>query len=232
MRGAYIKRKIKKISKKIKKNFEKLRFRLKGFFISLFVSRRDFSVISNNCWGGWVYRILKMPYLSPTAGLFFMSGDYLKLVKNLHKYMDAKLEFIPAEESKYYEYLKKRDFHIYPIARLEDIEIVFRHYKTNEEAAQKWYRRKERINYDNIILKFSRMYGCTEKEMAEFAELPFDNKILINNRKDKKYDCEIYAPLPSDEYGIINDTQPFPGKVNIIKILNKKPVRYPDGGLK
>lgn len=232
MRGVYLKRKIKKISKKIKTNRDKFWFRLRGFFISLFVSRRDFSVISNNCWGGWVYRILKMPYLSPTAGLFFMAEDYIKLVKNLHKYMDAELEFIPAEESKYYEYLKERDLHIYPIARLDDIEVIFRHYKTNEEAAQKWVRRKDRINYDNIVFKFSRMYGCTEKEMAEFANLPFDNKILINNRKDKKYDCEIYAHLESDEYGIVNDTQPFPGKVNIIKILNKKPVRYPDGGLK
>lgn len=231
MRGAYLKRKTKKITEKLKKNFEQFWFRLKGFFISLFVSRRDFSVISNNCWGGWVYRILKMPYLSPTAGLFFMSGDYLKLVKNLHKYMDAELEFIPAESSRYYEYLKERNFHIYPIARLDDIEVVFRHYKTPEEAAEKWNRRKSRINYDNIIFKFSRMYGCTEKEMAEFAALDFKNKILINNRKDKKYDCEIYAALPADGYGIINDTQPFPGKVNIIKILNRAPERYPDNGL-
>ena len=232
MTGKYIKRKLKKAQSLIKSKSEHFWFRLKGFFISLFVRRRDFSVISNNCWGGWVYRILKMPYLSPTAGLFFMAEDYIKLIKDLHKYMDSKLEFIPAEESKYYEYLKERGFHIYPIARLDDIEVVFRHYKTNEEAAQKWYRRKDRINYNNIIFKFSRMYDCTEKEMAEFAALDFKNKILINDRRDVKYDCEIYADLESDEYGIVNDTQPFPGKVNIIKILNMEPAPYPDGGLK
>ncbi len=128
MTGKYIRRKLKKANNRIELKKRKILFKIRGFFISLFVSRLDFSVISNNCRGGWVYRILKTPYLSPTAGLFFM---------------------------------------------------------------------------------------------AEFAKLPFDNKILINNRKDKKYDCEIYAHLESDEYGIINDTQPFPGKVNIIKILNK-----------
>lgn len=228
MAFAYTKRKIKKLKKRIAKFFYNLRRKI----VKRFVKRRDFSVISNNCWAGRVYQYLDMPYLSPTAGLYFFAPDYIRFVSNLKHYLGCKLEFIKPEDSKYYELLKERNQLSVPVALLDDVEIIFLHYKTSEEAAEKWYRRASRVNYDNIIIKLSRMNLCTEKEMAEFAELQFDNKILINNRKDKKYDCEIYAPLESDEYGIINDTQPFPGKVNIIKILNKKPVRYPDGGLK
>ncbi len=228
MAFAYTKRKIKKLKKRIAKFFYNLRRKI----VKRFVKRRDFSVISNNCWAGRVYQYLDMPYLSPTAGLYFFAPDYIRFVSNLKHYLGCKLEFIKPEDSKYYELLKERNQLSVPVALLDDVEIIFLHYKTPKEAAEKWYRRASRVNYDNIIIKLSRMNLCTEKEMAEFAELQFDNKILINNRKDKKYDCEIYAPLPSDEYGIINDTQPFPGKVNIIKILNKKPVRYPDGGLK
>lgn len=228
MAFAYTKRKIKKLIKRIEEFFYNLRRKI----VKRFVKRRDFSIISNNCWAGRVYQYLDMPYLSPTAGLYFFAPDYIRFVSNLKHYLGCKLEFINPEDSKYYELLKERNQLSVPVALLDDVEIIFLHYKTPEEAAEKWYRRASRVNYDNIIIKLSRMNLCTEKEMAEFAELPFDNKIFINNRKDKKYDCEIYAPLPSDEYGIINDTQPFPGKVNIIKILNKKPVRYPDGGLK
>lgn len=32
----------------------------------------DFTVISNNCWAGTVYRYFNLPYLSPTCGLYFL----------------------------------------------------------------------------------------------------------------------------------------------------------------
>ena len=38
----------------------------------------DFSIIGDNCWGGFVYRHLRRPYLTPMAGLFlrFLSTPY------------------------------------------------------------------------------------------------------------------------------------------------------------
>jgi len=225
---AYTKRKLKKIKKRLAEFFVNIRRKA----VKRLIKKRDFSVISNNCWAGRVYQYLDMPYLSPTAGLYFFTPDYIKFVSDLRHYLSCELEFIDPCDSRYYKYLAERNQLNVPIAKLDDIEIVFLHYKTPQEAAEKWYRRAKRVNYDNIILKLSRMNLCTEKEMAEFAALDFKNKILINDRRDVKYDCEIYADLASDEYGIVNDTQPFPGKVNIIKILNMEPAPYPDGGLK
>ena len=45
------------------------------------LNRADFTVISNNCWAGSVYRYFGLPYLSPTAGLYFFASDYIKFVQ-------------------------------------------------------------------------------------------------------------------------------------------------------
>ena len=40
----------------------------------------DFTIISNNCWGGMVYESYNLPKQSPTVGLFFMASDYILFV--------------------------------------------------------------------------------------------------------------------------------------------------------
>lgn len=218
MAFAYTERKIKKLKKRTAEFFYNLRRKI----AKRFVKRRDFSIISNNCWAGRVYQYLDMPYLSPTAGLYFFTPDYIRFVSNLKHYLGCKLEFINPEDSKYYELLKERNQLSVPVALLDDVEIIFLHYKTPEEAAEKWYRRASRVNYDNIIIKLSRMNLCTEKEMAEFAELPFDNKILLNNRRKKRYRCEIRFSVEDEDGYMKSDTNPFPGNINLIKLLNRK----------
>lgn len=34
------------------------------------------TIISNNCWGGHVYRYFGLPYMSPTIGLYFYWKHY------------------------------------------------------------------------------------------------------------------------------------------------------------
>lgn len=218
MAFAYTERKIKKLKKRTAEFFYNLRRKI----VKRFVKRRDFSIISNNCWAGRVYQYLDMPYLSPTAGLYFFAPDYIRFVSNLKHYLGCKLEFINPEDSKYYELLKERNQLSVPVALLDDVEIIFLHYKTPEEAAEKWYRRAARVNYDNLYVKLSRMNLCTEKEMAEFAELPFENKILLNNRRKKRYRCEIRFSVEDEDGYMKSDTNPFPGNINLIKLLNRK----------
>lgn len=62
---------------------------------------------------------------------------------------------------------------------LDDIEIYFLHYPTPEEAAEKWYRRSQRINWDNILFKISHRLSSTEDDIKQFAELPHPNKIIF-----------------------------------------------------
>ena len=95
---------------------------------------KGFTIISNNCWGGHVYRFFAMPYDSPTIGLYFFSADYIKFVSNLRYYIEQDLTFIDYTESKYKDELLKNNQLNVPIGKLHDVEIVFLHYHSIEEA--------------------------------------------------------------------------------------------------
>ena len=221
MKGAYTKRKLNKLLKKCKEKTFSFCYEFKRFFVKRAIKSRDFTIISNNCWAGRVYQYLDMPYLSPTAGLYFFAPDYIKFISDLKRYLDTPLKFIKPEDSKYFEELKTRNQTDKPIGILDDVEIVFLHYKSQEEALEKWNRRKERVNFDKILFKFSRMDLCTENEMQKFDNLPYENKVLINNQLPLKYNCEVYWNGAGDEHGVHGDTIPFPGNINIKAILKK-----------
>ena len=59
-----------------------------------------FTIISNNCWAGTVYRYFGLPYLSPTVGLYFFASDYVKFASNLRHYINTPLRFISSSESR------------------------------------------------------------------------------------------------------------------------------------
>lgn len=42
-----------------------------------------------------------------------------------------------------------------PIGVLDNIEVIFVHYKEPEKAYEKWSKRVQRINWDNFLKKFS-----------------------------------------------------------------------------
>ena len=168
MTGKFLKRKINNAKKWIKER----PYYIRRFVNRKLIRRRDFTIISNNCWAGKAYQYLDMPYLSPTVGLYFFAEDYLRFVSNLRYYLSLDLIFIPAEKSRYAETLRERNQLHVPIGMLDDVEIIFLHYKSREEAKEKWVRRKQRVNFEDIILKFSNMNLCTEECMKEFDNLP------------------------------------------------------------
>lgn len=136
------------------------------------IRNKDFSIISNNCWGGSIYEDLGLNYTTPTIGLFFFAPCYIKFASDLKKYISSPLQF--TEKSKYEKGNHMQGVHSYPIGILDnDIEIHFLHYKTKEEALEKWNRRKERINFDNLYLSFTDNEVCTTDEIKTFDNLPY-----------------------------------------------------------
>ena len=85
-----------------------------------------------------------------------MSKDYLKFIKNLREYLDAELVFINLEEAHDAERVKAyvKTFGKYPIGRLKDEDIHFLHYATEEEAYNKWNKRKEL----SLVYEFIKIY--------------------------------------------------------------------------
>lgn len=228
MTGKFLKRKI----NNAKKWVQERPYYIRRWWNRKCIRRKDFTIISNNCWAGKAYQYLDMPYLSPTIGLYFFAGDYLRFVSNLRYYLSLDLTFIPASESRYVEILKEKKQLDVPIGILDDVEIIFLHYKSREEAKEKWDRRKQRVNYDNVILKFSNMNLCTADCMRKFDALPFHNKFMLNKNKKTKFESEIYWTGLSNENEVLNDTNPYPGNLKLLTLLNKRAEVYPLEGLK
>lgn len=208
----------------------KLRERTNPWFASFRrekLKRTDFTIISNNCWAGSVYRYFGLPYLSPTAGLYFFGTDYVKFVSDLRHYVNQKLEFIPATDSSHAEILSRRNELDKVVAKLDDIEIVFLHYSTPKEAEEKWKRRCSRINWDNLFIKFSQMNECSNHDLRDFDALDFPNKICFVARPMQDLQCGIPAsPLSCSEDEVVNDTDRFHYGFDLIKWLNSNPAAY------
>lgn len=135
---------------------------------------KDFSIISNNCAGGYVYQFYGIAYNTPTEGIGFSVDDYLKIVDNPEHYFKHSLEFVDPPTTPRY---KNGEHFRYPAAKIDDIFVYFRHYPTMEEAEKKWIRRSRRINYNKIF------FLLTESEtMREEHILLFNMLISKGNR--------------------------------------------------
>lgn len=141
---------------------------------------KDFTIISNNCWGGHVYQDLELNYKSPFVGMFLYSRCYLKLLKNLEYYLRQELKFTTS--SIYEEANEKRKKTYYPIAMLDDIELHMLHYKNEEEALTKWNRRKSRMNMDNMFVKMNATQKIDVETIKKFDDLPYRNKVIFTEK--------------------------------------------------
>lgn len=146
-------------------------FTLPGFLFSEYVKLicSRVSIISNNCWGGTMYHSLGMKFFSPFINMFETDEDYLKLLSDLKYYMGCKLEYI---EYGFDPILDRR----YPICKLDDIKLYFNHYIDMDEVEGKWYKRIERINWDNIFIM---MYTENQNTVYEFDKLKYEKKICF-----------------------------------------------------
>ena len=211
-------------------SLEGIRLKIRRKYIEYTAKRRrklmentDFTIISNNCWGGFIYQSYDISYNTPTIGLYFMADDYIKFISDLSWYINAKLEFIEPVTSRYYKTLKNdKNFGKYPIGKLYDIEIMFLHYKDEQEALEKWTRRCERINWERMLVKFNDQNGCKETHLKLFEQLPIKNKICFTSKEYNEFKNTIYIKSSSKQESVLASQEPFGHSkyININKLLN------------
>lgn len=195
----------------------KLRKRLKN---------KNFTIISNNCWAAMaVYQFLGIKYNTPTVGLFFSDEDYLRFVERLDYYLNQPINFVNFEESKFYKNITTTEYPKikFPIAHLDDVEILCMHYKSEKEFMTKWERRKTRINRSNIIIKFSiRDISTNSSEYIErIKNIPFKNKICFSPYKSKYQWVMTIPELHELNIKSGGDEVPLINKyVDVVSILN------------
>lgn len=145
---------------------------------------RDFTIISNDCTGALMYRSLRMRKDSPTCDMTIGVYGFLPFCRHLKEYLSVPVDD-PTEED-----LKKFPGCKVPIGMLRggnglpDIGLVFTHYKTLEEAREKWYRRRERVHYDNLFVTVFWDDTAEESLLDEYEKLPY-RKVIFTSLEDK-----------------------------------------------
>ena len=117
--------------------------------------------------------------MSPTINLFFKPyEDYLYFLSNIRDYLHASL-------------IEKSVSNVdYPVGELHSqglrpISVYFMHYKSFEEAKSKWIERSKRVNFSKLLI----IWNCADENgpndglYNSFQHLPFDNKILITDKR-------------------------------------------------
>lgn len=213
----------------IKEETVRLKFRNKIWF-PLFASFRrkkllydDFTIISNNCWGGSVYESYGLKKMSPTVGSFFMPDDYLKFLNDLDYYLSCPLSFIKPSESKYEKDLGKYStWGTYLIGKLDDVEIHMLHHHDEEETLSKWKSRIKRVNKKRLIVKFNDNNGVTCEHIKEFMKLSYANKLCFVSKPELRISDEIiyiHQPKRFLGDGIKSSFEPF-GESKAFNITN------------
>ena len=170
---------------KIKRSMHQLILRKK-------IKRRSFTLISQNCVGGVIYNMLKMPFLSPTINLFIEDEDFIKLIENPKYYFSIEPE--PYME----EYREPADETIkYPLIKVDDIIVYCRHYENCQEAIDAWNRRRIRVDYDNIYIIATSWNLHENKSLIERVEKCKYPKVIFTY---KKYDMPNSVYLKGDKW--------------------------------
>lgn len=184
--------------------------------------KTDFTIISNNCWAGHVYRYFGIPYQTPTVGLYFFADDYITLLSDLKGFMSQPLEIIDSRDSNHFKEIQERSEKC-PIGRLvfngKQVDIVFLHYKSAEEAIEKWTRRVKRINYNNLIIKNSYQNGFTNEHLVKFDALNYDKKLCFVPKHMPEYKWAVWFKSKNRDE-ISNDTNNFRKHINLISFIN------------
>ncbi len=193
-------------------------------FLSGFRRRKlvntDFTIISNNCWGGICYEYYGLPKLSPTVGMYFYAEDYVKFISNLSYYLGLEMRMITPSESKHRSSLYSKGEIDVPVGVLDDIEVVFLHYLNPNIAKDKWSKRVKRINWDNIIYKFSYMNECTDQNIEDFLQITNGKKRVCFVSQKKWNDYGVYEVPANIEGQVVDDTTWFNKYVDIEALIN------------
>lgn len=135
------------------------------------------TILSDDCWGGFVYNYLGLEFSSPLINTYWNRGEYSKFIQNPIFYLQTELKMVREGNLR---------LGIVPIARLgtetDYVQIDLVHNRSFEEAKYQWNRRIKRINFNNLFIKmgFSDIEEDKEKYLRAFERCRF-RKVLFYN---------------------------------------------------
>ncbi len=170
----------------------------------------DFTIISNNCWGGMVYESYGLRKMSPTVGMFIMPKDFVRFCANLPDYLAEPLVFLKPEQSKWANDLREKDnWGTYLVGCVGDVELHMLHYHDEDTARRKWESRIKRVNYDRILYKLNDQNGATEEDLLVFDSLPLEHKVVFSAQEHTSVRSCIRLHCPKNHEYIRASYEPF-----------------------
>ena len=144
----------------------------------------EFTLLTSDCMAGLIYHTMGRQFLSPTINMSINDSDFLKLLTDFDYYFSHDIEFIESPH--------------YPIGYIGNddkrIKINFEHYKTKEEASEKWYSRKKRI-VDNMFVVLADQ-NLTDEQFLVFQNLedylPVKRKVMFTWNKERANNKDIF----------------------------------------
>lgn len=129
------------------------------------------SIVSNNCWGGLICHTLGIECLSPFKNVSFSDSDYIKLLNDFERYLKAD----PVGTG---EKMVDTNSNLeVPVLKLEDVSIKCNHELDEETAIRNWKRRRDKFNWNNVLVE---MYTESPETEQEFLLLSrFKKKICF-----------------------------------------------------
>ncbi len=128
------------------------------------IRKQNISIVSNNCWGGIICHTLSMECLSPFKNVSFSSADYIKILSNLKYYMSIDPIWTGRKSLDTNQNIEV------PMLELEDVLIKCNHDLNAEEAIYNWKRRRDKFNWNNILVEMYTEEPEVEKSFAEVSK--------------------------------------------------------------
>ena len=148
---------------------------LAGFDFGIYRKLRSHTptIFSLNCMAGLLYYYMGLKFMSPIVNIRFTERDYLRFLQDPKRYLSTELTYLGIETVSYLG-------ETYPVAGCGDIRIQLVHYPTFEEGARKWNLRKERIDWDNLVVL---NHSDDEDIVRRFSALPYERKACFTGAK-------------------------------------------------
>ncbi|MEQ7218661.1 DUF1919 domain-containing protein [Vagococcus fluvialis] len=185
------------------------------------LKKKNFTIISDNCWGNFMYQSVGIEYQSPFIGMFIYAEDYIRLLDNLDYYLKQEIVFI--KHSKWEKQMPNRSIiGTYPIGVIgSDVEIHFLHYNDEEEVVSKWKRRLERMDMNNLYIKMSEKALCEKEHILKFDKLNFKNKVCFTKNEYPELKSCIFLEKTASEKFIQDEWKFQSKKFKFIKWINE-----------
>lgn len=131
----------------------------------------NFSIICSNCIGGIIYNRLGKKFLSPTINMWMKQTEFLDFLENIESFITK--DIVPIESP-----------YSYPVGCIEAngkrVTLYFNHSHTFQEACNDWYRRRTRINFDNLYIMMYDRDGITRDDILRLERIPCCNKVVFS----------------------------------------------------